>query len=76
MTETLLSVPERFVFKENSDTVIYFCGTIKNLSENIKILKLMSSKNLEDILIQIIKDLTKYVILFIIENFRLNFFKV
>ncbi|CAF1030134.1 unnamed protein product, partial [Brachionus calyciflorus] len=58
--ETMLDVPERFDFKDNSDSVIYLCGTMKNLSDNIKILKVLSSKNLEEILIKVIINLSKY----------------
>jgi hypothetical protein len=59
--DALLSSSKRLDFKENSDSVVYFCGTIKNLSENGKILKKLSNKNVEEILTRIIKDLSSYV---------------
>ena len=46
---------------KNSDSVVYFCGTMKNLSENQRLLKQLSSKNVEEIFSKIIKDLSKYV---------------
>lgn len=58
--DPLLSSSKRLDFKTNSDSVIYFCGTMKNLSENQKLLKLLSQRNLEEILSKIIKDLNKY----------------
>ena len=59
--DSMLNSSRRLDFKENSDTVVYFCGTIKNLSENNKLLKHLSSKNVEETLIKIIKDLSKHV---------------
>ncbi len=60
--EPLLSSAKRLDFKTNPDSVTYFCGTMKNLSENNKLLKQLSQKNLEEILTKIIKDLSKYVL--------------
>lgn len=60
--DSLLNSSKRLDFKENSDSVVYFCGTMKNLSENQRLLKQLSSKNIEEIFSKIIKDLSKYVI--------------
>jgi molybdopterin synthase catalytic subunit len=57
----LLVSGRRLEFKENSDAVVYFCGTIKNLSENNKILKHLASRNLEELLLKLFKELSKYV---------------
>jgi armadillo repeat-containing protein 2 len=58
--ESLVSSSKRLDFKENSDALIYFCGTMKNLSENGRILKQLSAINLEGTLLKIIKDLSKF----------------
>ena len=63
LLESLLGSAKRLDFKANPDSITYFCGTMKNLSENTKLLKQLSQKNLEEILAKIIKDLSKYVIL-------------
>ena len=59
--DSILNASKRLDFKENSDSVIYYCGTLKNLSENSKLLKHLSAKNIEDILTKIIKDLSNHV---------------
>jgi hypothetical protein len=61
----LISSAKKLDFRDNSDTVVYFCGTIKNLSENQKLLKMLASKNIEETLVKIIKELSKYVSLII-----------
>ena len=61
LQDPLLNASKRLDFKANSDSVIYFCGTMKNLSENQKLLKQLSLKNIEEILQKIIKDLNKHV---------------
>ena len=77
----MINSAKKLDFRDNSDTVVYFCGTIKNLSENQKLLKLLASKNIEETLVKIIKELSKYVTLnyFLIQylNARLfiSFFK-
>ena len=61
VSDTLINSAKKLDFRDNSDTVVYFCGTIKNLSENQKLLKLLASKNIEETLVKIIKELSKYV---------------
>ena len=63
-SDSMLNAAKRLDFKENSESVIYYCGTVKNLSENTKILKQLSLKNLEELLARIVKDLSKFVIFF------------
>ena len=58
----MLNSSKRLDFKDNSDSVIYFCGLIKNLTENQRILKKLSVKNVEEILLRLFKELNKYVI--------------
>ena len=67
--DSILNAAKRLDFKANSDSVIYYCGTLKNLSENGKLLKQLSAKNLEEILTKIIKDLSKYVSLSPLNSF-------
>ena len=62
--DVLLVSGKRLEFKENSDAVVYFCGTVKNLSENNKILKHLASRNLEELLLKLFKELSKYVSIF------------
>ena len=69
--DSLLNSSKRLDFKENSDSVVYFCGTMKNLSENQRLLKQLSSKNIEEIFSRIIKDLSKYVIFEVINDIDL-----
>jgi hypothetical protein len=59
--DSLISAAKRLEFKENPDSIVYYCGTLKNFSENSKLLKQLSVKNLEETLAKIIKDLSKFV---------------
>ena len=54
--DVLLVSGKRLEFKENSDSVVYFCGTVKNLSENNKILKHLASRNLEELLLKLSQE--------------------
>jgi hypothetical protein len=56
-----LNSSERLDFKSNSDSIVYFCGALKNLSGNNKLLKELSNKNLVKLLGNISKNLSQFV---------------
>jgi hypothetical protein len=59
--DSFLRSSKQLNFENDSEAVVYFCGTIKNLSENNKLLKKLSSKNVEEILVKLIKEPSKYI---------------
>jgi armadillo repeat-containing protein 2 len=64
----ILNSSERLDFKANSDSIVYFCGALKNLSGNVKILKELSTNNVVNILAHILKNLSQFV------SFKIKFF--
>jgi hypothetical protein len=60
-SDLFLNSSERLDFKSNSDSIVYFCGALKNLSGNNKLLKELSNKNLVKLLGNISKNLSQFV---------------
>lgn len=60
LLDLFLNSSERLDFKSNSDSIVYFCGALKNLSGNNKLLKELSNKNLVKLLGNISKNLSQF----------------
>ncbi len=61
LSDLILKSAERLDFRANSDSIVYFCGILKNLSADSKLLKQLSSLTTMEVLSNILKSLSQFV---------------
>lgn len=59
----MLESAERLDFKTNFDSIVYYCGALKNLTGNSQLLKELSNRNSTKILAHLLKGLSLFVII-------------